>query len=310
MSGAYRGGSGGVYNHDAMAEIRIIDNATRPAGDELLASLAWASDVRIATAFAKGSGVSRIIDPLAQILAKGGEVHVVYGLDFHITDPEAMEEFTRLAEEYSEVSHYTYSKWGLALNHAFHPKLYICADRTGSAQVMVGSSNLTRAGLWDNVETNTVVTGASDELAVVDARNVFNRISEAPTLFVPDMEYIEAYREVYERAALVPLTSEPPAELASAYEEIKRLEERLPGVDIGTGSGWAADILSCVRALQQETQTSEFTLREFTERFEHELRSRYPNNRHIDAKIRQQLQVLRDKNILVFLGGGRYRTIA
>ena len=292
-----------------MVETRIIDNATRPAGDELLASLAWASDVRIATAFAKGSGVSRIVGPLAQVLARGGEVHVVYGLDFHITDPEAMEGFTRLAEEYSEVSHYTYSKWGLALNHAFHPKLYICTDGIGNAHVMVGSSNLTHAGLWDNVETNAVVTGALDEPAIVDARNVFNRISEAPTLFVPDMEYIGAYREVYARAASVPLTSEPPAELTSAYEELKRLEEQLPSVGIGTGHGWASDILSCVRVLQRETRSSDFTLREFTQRFEQELGSRYPKNRHIDAKIRQQLQVLRDKHVLAFLGGGRYRTI-
>ena len=256
-----------------MAETRIIDNATRPAGDELLASLAWASDVRIATAFAKGSGVSRIIDPLERVLAKGGEVHVVYGLDFHITDPEAMERFTRLAEEYSEVTHYTYSKWGLALNHVFHPKLYICADWNGKHTVMVGSSNLTHAGLWDNVETNTVVTGTVDDPAIADARSVFNRISEAPTLFVPDLGYIEAYREVYKRAASVPLTSEPPPELASAYEEIKRLEEQLPSVDVGAGSGWAADILSCVRVLQQETQNSEFTLTEFTQRFERELHS-------------------------------------
>jgi len=33
----------------------------------------------------------------------------------------------------------------------------------------------------------------------------------------------------------------------------------------------------------------------------------HPNNAHIRDKIRQQLQVLRDLDLLVFLGGGSYR---
>ncbi|HHD16183.1 MAG TPA: restriction endonuclease, partial [Euryarchaeota archaeon] len=34
---------------------------------------------------------------------------------------------------------------------------------------------------------------------------------------------------------------------------------------------------------------------------------RHPNNRHIKAKIRQQLQILRDENIIEFIGNGLYR---
>jgi len=33
----------------------------------------------------------------------------------------------------------------------------------------------------------------------------------------------------------------------------------------------------------------------------------YPNNRHVKQKIRQQLQVLRDRGYLDFLGRGCYR---
>jgi hypothetical protein len=35
----------------------------------------------------------------------------------------------------------------------------------------------------------------------------------------------------------------------------------------------------------------------------------FPQNRHIDAKIRQTLQLLRDRGQLEFLGGGRYRKL-
>ena len=43
--------------------------------------------------------------------------------------------------------------------------------------------------------------------------------------------------------------------------------------------------------------------------FKNEVAAEYPENRFIDAKIRQTLQVLRDQGVLKFLGGGRYRRL-
>ena len=230
MSGSVPAAQRGVYNRGAMVETRIIDNATRPAGDELLSSLAWATDVRIATAFAKGSGVTRIIDPLAQILSKGGKVHVVYGLDFHITDPEAIERFRELADQYPDtLAHHAYSEWALAISHAFHPKLYICTDPVGNARVLVGSSNLTTGGLWANTEANVVIAGSKNEPVITEAHAIFTRITNRQSLFVPDQDYMERYRALHRRAAKVRLDTKPPRHLAAAYTELKSLEERLPG---------------------------------------------------------------------------------
>ncbi len=39
------------------------------------------------------------------------------------------------------------------------------------------------------------------------------------------------------------------------------------------------------------------------------LRSALPNNRHVEAKIRQSLQILRDRGQLAFAGGGRYEKL-
>ena len=66
--------------------------------------------------------------------------------------------------------------------------------------------------------------------------------------------------------------------------------------------GWTVDVLRCVRALGAR----EFALREFYDRFEEELAARHPANRNVEPKIRQQLQVLRDRGIVQFLGRGRY----
>lgn len=78
----------------------------------------------------------------------------------------------------------------------------------------------------------------------------------------------------------------------------------------GKRGGWAADVLSCVRVLQQETGTNEFTLQAFYQRFETELAARHLDNRNVRPKIRQQMQVLRNGGVLRFLDRGHYRVIA
>jgi type II restriction enzyme len=66
--------------------------------------------------------------------------------------------------------------------------------------------------------------------------------------------------------------------------------------------GWSVDVLRCVRSLA----ACEFRLRDFYERFERHLALLHPDNRNVQPKIRQQLQVLRDRGIVRFLGRGRY----
>jgi type II restriction enzyme len=66
--------------------------------------------------------------------------------------------------------------------------------------------------------------------------------------------------------------------------------------------GWLNDVLAATRKLGK----TEFTLEEIYG-FEEELSQMHPDNLHVREKIRQQLQVLRDKGIVDFLGRGKYR---
>ena len=70
--------------------------------------------------------------------------------------------------------------------------------------------------------------------------------------------------------------------------------------DIST-RGWLMDILNCVNKISSKT----FTLSEIYE-FEDILKLKHPRNNNIRPKIRQQLQFLRDKGFIEFLGNGRY----
>jgi type II restriction enzyme len=62
------------------------------------------------------------------------------------------------------------------------------------------------------------------------------------------------------------------------------------------------DVLNCVNSIP----TDDFTLQDMY-RFVDELSVKHTGNRNVEAKIRQQLQLLRDKGFIEFLGRGHYR---
>lgn len=68
--------------------------------------------------------------------------------------------------------------------------------------------------------------------------------------------------------------------------------------------GWLLDVLSCVERLHSIS----FTLSEIYE-FEGELSKKHPDNNNIRPKIRQQLQLLRDKGFIEFVRPGEYGKI-
>lgn len=68
--------------------------------------------------------------------------------------------------------------------------------------------------------------------------------------------------------------------------------------------GWVLDIMNCIDKLGKK----EFMLDEIYA-FEEQLQEKHPNNQHIQDKIRQQLQILRDRNYLDFVGRGKYEII-
>lgn len=73
----------------------------------------------------------------------------------------------------------------------------------------------------------------------------------------------------------------------------------------GSGSrSWLLNVLKCVEDIGSEI----FELSQVYE-FEQRLSGLYPMNQHVRQKIRQQLQVLRDRGLVEFLGRGRYRLV-
>lgn len=86
----------------------------------------------------------------------------------------------------------------------------------------------------------------------------------------------------------------PPHVVREQFRRLKPLEEIKP-----EKRGWTLDVLRIVRSLGKK----EF-LNSDVYAFEPYLERLHPDNRHVKDKIRQQLQVLRDKGLLVQVGRG------
>lgn len=89
----------------------------------------------------------------------------------------------------------------------------------------------------------------------------------------------------------------PVSEVVERYSMLKMLETQ----NINSRS-WLFDVLNCVN----DIESSEFNLQEMCA-YTGILQKKHINNHNIKAKIRQQLQILRDKGFIEFLGGGKYK---
>jgi len=71
-----------------------------------------------------------------------------------------------------------------------------------------------------------------------------------------------------------------------------------------SSKGWILDIMKCIEKLDKK----HFALNELYH-FENYLKGKYPDNNNVQAKIRQQLQILRDKGYLRFESRGKYKLV-
>lgn len=88
-------------------------------------------------------------------------------------------------------------------------------------------------------------------------------------------------------------------EILEKYAHIKRLQ-----TNNLESRGWLMDVLNCVN----EINTIDFSLNDIYS-YTEQLQEKHINNHNIEAKIRQQLQILRDKGFIEFTTRGHYRKL-
>lgn len=105
-------------------------------------------------AFVSTGGLKNIIDQMLAFRDAGGEIKLYLGVDLNATSKEALEKLL----EHGIQSYVIYSP----NNIIYHPKIYAFAGNE-TTRAIVGSSNLTESGLFQNIEASVCIDFESDD---------------------------------------------------------------------------------------------------------------------------------------------------
>jgi hypothetical protein len=182
-----------------------------------------------------------------------------------------------------------------------HAKVYIF----DSARAIVTSANLTTGGLSRNIECGVLL---DDRSMVADLRKTFCALfTDKENSWAITGEILETTESIL---AKVPSERRPKFEMTD--RELLALGEEPTtalydgGIDSirSTLSGWRLDTFDVAAAIPSPV----FQLADIYAKSA-DLAALHPENRNIEPKIRQQLQLLRDMGLIEFMGNGVYRKL-
>lgn len=190
------------------------------------------------------------------------------------------------------------SKDGVSIRslHRLHAKIYVF----DSSVALVTSANATRAGLWRNFECGL---GITDNVAVSElAESLLNGFGTKEEV---DEVRLKELQGMYRHLESIKVTvtphpkrdddSPPPSKPTFSIPDKEAL---LKGF-----TGWKRLTLEGVLEMPEDG----FQLDELMEICGPQAARKYPKNRFVPEKLRQQLQVLRNRGLVEFVSPGIYR---
>ena len=135
-------------------------------GDYLKSKLSeqW-THFRVAVAFAKRSGTRHVAGQVAKF-AQTGQVEIIVGIDHRGTSAEGLRDLLEAAKPDGRII-----VFHNRLPYTFHPKIYLFKS-ADTAEVLIGSGNLTEGGLFTNYEATlhlTLDVADSDQSAILQS---------------------------------------------------------------------------------------------------------------------------------------------
>jgi hypothetical protein len=187
-----------------------------------------------------------------------------------------------------------------------YPKLHAKTYIFDSQRAIITSANLTLGGLQNNYEcgvlihdSNTVSRLKSDFLQIFEDEEKVSTVTEE---ILSTTEGILA--KVPKEKRIKFEKSEKDLFPKAAYEPEDDLYDGGVTTIVNTLSGWRLDTFNTVSTIPANV----FKLEQVYAQKQH-LAKLHPENRNIEAKIRQQLQELRDLGLIEFLDRGIYRKL-
>ncbi|MDO8689969.1 MAG: phospholipase D-like domain-containing protein [Dehalococcoidia bacterium] len=281
-------------------QVEVIDNSSRDLASLLLPSIEESQEVRIAVAFLSRRGLSAIRSSAQGSLERGASLEFLVGLDLSVTEPAAVRDLYQMCRANERMSLYCYADLGPSVT--YHPKLYLM--RKGEEiTAVIGSSNLTQGGLRRNIELNVVLRANVREEIAADVYSAYNRLKFDKRRAEPDEEFIELYREIYERQRRLRQAGAREAgsrELMARFRgKAQTLRRPIPTVD---------DLVGWLKLVYDHVPDGDFT-NEDLYRLDATFQAYYPDNQNVRPKIRQKLQELRDMGLIEHLARSRWRKV-
>jgi hypothetical protein len=183
---------------------------------------------------------------------------------------------------------------------SLHAKVYVVDKKSA----LITSANATFSGMYRNRECGVEI---KNRAVINTLRGLIESgfgSSRRPQLWTRDD--LEELRKPVEalRAALSRVTTlreaavEAPPRVRLQRRQLARLVESF--------SGWLQLTMEGISRIPSDT----FTMNGVFAACAPLAASRFPENRHVREKLRQQMQRLRDLGLVLFLGGGRYERLA
>lgn len=189
------------------------------------------------------------------------------------------------------------SNKGLVLNYSkIHSKIYLFDEK----KVVITSGNLTNGGLVNNYEYGIYT---DDKQIVAQVVNDFRNIVSHENVGKIKTNNIKVVRGILEKMPKAKKIKYSDFHVHSAdeFDDVIEIED---SILTSSFTGWKKEVFKCVQSLENQVFTSK-EMKSFEEKF----KQLYPTNTEIAAKIRQQLQELRDLGLIEFLGNGNYKKL-
>lgn len=168
-----------------------------------------------------------------------------------------------------------------------------CKDR--SSQKIVGCSNYVEISYSETEEEQCPQKEHDEEYwyqKAIEAEKE-KRYLDALTFLDNALKINEFFSEAIHKKNMI----------TSHFESDKKIEsKKKTNEEQGNDVNWTEEIK---RIVLYELSSDQFNLKDMYD-YETKLKEKFPQNDHVKEKIRQQLQVLRDRGVIVFLGGGNY----
>lgn len=150
----------------------------------------------LAIAFLKTSGLDILLKSIKKNLKIGGQLTIVAGQNFALTEPKALKKLRKLFQSYPSSKLYL-AKANIG-NSVFHPKLYLFKTKNNSS-IISGSANITKGGLINNNETSILVNCRTSEKVWIDAINYFNGLTNLENADEATLLVIKQYETFFEQ---------------------------------------------------------------------------------------------------------------